>query len=72
MNELQVSTQNELIELTNAFRNICEGINQMKSNQMSFGVVPDNFMTVSGNLLKLINIKTSLLVTECLRVEPLA
>ena len=72
MSELK-NINEQIIELTNAFKNVCEGINQATS-QSTFnkGEIQKDVQTVSGNLLKLINIKCSLLIPVILSIEPLA
>ena len=72
MEEIKNSNSLEIIELSVAFKNVCEGITQFKSSTNPFGQAPSNFQTVSLNLLKLINMKCSLLVTECCGIKPLA
>jgi hypothetical protein len=67
------NTNEDLIDLSNAFKNVCDGIAQAASkSNFNQGVLDNDAKTVSSNLFKLINIKCCLLVTESLSIEPLA
>ena len=71
MDKNNQSTKYEIVELADSFQKICDGYSSVLTSTNGLGI-PDDFNKVSTNLLKLINVKTSLLVTEILVIEPLA
>ena len=61
----KLSITEEIKNLTEAYYYLCQSQNTFK------GLIPKDFEIVSSNLMKLINVKTSFLISECISVKPL-